>query len=223
VQPQAEIRDLPGGSRRRVPGARAALAELRRHHLLDQVGLPVSRRLDRPQVPGLHPVLTERGDRTGDRERLRAVLPTNPADQAVVLEFGQLLVVDSRRLEQLAPGHVGRSAPRPTVGTQGPGSPHGPGIPGPVGGAAGEPFPDDLQRKVRVPLHGQDVAQPVDVLRREPAVTRSRPGRLDQPLGLQEADLGRADVGKFGTQLRQHLADTELAARGLIAHARSHA
>jgi hypothetical protein len=87
VQPQGEVRDLPGGLRGRVPGPRAALAELRRHYLLDQVGLPVGRSLDRPQVPGLHSVLAERGHRSGDRERLRAVLPTDPADQAVVLEL----------------------------------------------------------------------------------------------------------------------------------------
>jgi len=48
MQPQGEIRDLPGGSRRRIPGPRVALAELRRHHLLDQVGLPIGRSLDRP-------------------------------------------------------------------------------------------------------------------------------------------------------------------------------
>jgi len=80
VQPHGEVRDLPGGSRRRIPGPGAALAELRRHHLLDQVGFPVGRGLDRPQMPGLHSVLAERGYRPGDRERLRAVLPAYPAD-----------------------------------------------------------------------------------------------------------------------------------------------
>jgi hypothetical protein len=99
MQPQREIRDLPGGPCRRVPGPRAALAELRRHYLLDQVGRPVGGSLDRPQVPGLHPVLAERGHRAGHGERLRAVLPADPADQAVVLELGQLLVVDSCRFE----------------------------------------------------------------------------------------------------------------------------
>ena len=99
MQPQGKVRDLPGGLRGRVPGPRAALAELRRHYLLDQVGLPVGRSLDRPQVPGLHSVLAERGHRSGDRERLRAVLPADPTDQAVVLELGQFLVVDSRRLK----------------------------------------------------------------------------------------------------------------------------
>jgi hypothetical protein len=164
VQSQGQIRDLPGGPGRRVPGPGAALAELRRHHLLDQVGLPVDRDLYRSQVPGLHPVLAQRGHRAGDRERLRAVLPADPTDQAVILELGQLLVVDVRRLEQLAPGHVRGRAPGAADGT-----PEGSG----VLRAVGEPFPDHLQRKVRVALHGEDVAQPVDVLCREPAVARS--------------------------------------------------
>jgi len=166
VQPQGEIRDLPGGTRRRVPGPRAALAQLRRHYLLDQVGRPVGGGLDRPQVPGLHPVLAERGHRPGDRERLRAVLTADPADQAVVLELGQLLVVDSRRLEQLPPGHVGGRVTRAVVGARAPATLGG-------SGTADEPFPDHLQRKIGIPLHREDVAQPIDVLRREPAVARS--------------------------------------------------
>jgi hypothetical protein len=167
VQPQGQIGDLPGGSSRCVPGPGATLTELRGHYLLDQVGLPVDRGFDRPQVPGLYPVLAERRHRAGDRERLRAVLPADPADQAVILELGQLLVVDARCLEQLAPGHVRGRASR--AGALGPVAPEDAGIPR----AVGEPFPDHLQRKVRVPLHGEDVPQPVDVLCREPAVTRS--------------------------------------------------
>ena len=41
---------------------------------------------------------------------------------------------------------------------------------------------------------------------------------LDQPLGLEEPDLGRADVREFRLELGEHLADAELAARGLLAH-----
>ena len=85
MQPQGEIGDLPRGPGRRGPGARVALAQLRRHCLLDQVALPVGRGLDGPQMPGLHPVLPERGHHPGDRESLRTVLPPDPADQAVVL------------------------------------------------------------------------------------------------------------------------------------------
>jgi hypothetical protein len=115
-------------------------------------------------VPGLHPVLAERGHGPGDRQRIRAVLPADPADQAVVLELGQLLVIDSGRLEQLAPGHVGRRPPGPVVAdggqcAQGAGRRHA------VGGAVSEPFPDHLQRKIGIPLHGEYVAQPLDVRR----------------------------------------------------------
>jgi hypothetical protein len=163
VQPQGEIGDLPGGSNRCVSGARVTLAQLRRHYLLDQVGVPVGRGLHGPQVPGLDPVLAERGHRPDDRERFRAVLPAHPPDQAVVLEFDQLLVVDSRRLEQLAPGHVNRHARGAATRIRG--TPRSPGVAGTAGGTVGQPFPDHLQREVGVPLHGEDVAQPVDVLR----------------------------------------------------------
>ena len=163
MQPQGKIGDLPGGSNRCIAGARVALAQLRRHYLLDQVGVPVGRGLHRAQVPGLHPVLAERGHRPDDRERFRAVLPAHSADQAVVLEFGQFLIVDSRRLEQLAPGHVSRRARGAAAWSRG--TSQSPGVAGTVGGAVGEPFPDHLQREVRVPLHGEDIAQPVDVLR----------------------------------------------------------
>jgi hypothetical protein len=206
VQPQREVRDLPCRPGGRVPGPGAALTQLGRHDLLDQVRLAVGCRPDRPQVPGLHAVLPQGGHRPGHRERVRAVVPARPADQAVVLELGQFRVTDSGRLEQLAPGHVGVRPPGPAVGGRG------------RGGPRREALPDHPQRQVRVPLHGQDVAEPLDVGRREPAVARSRPGRLDQPLLLQEADLRRADVGEFRTQLRQHLADTELTVPLQFAH-----
>jgi hypothetical protein len=118
-------------------------------------------------VPGLYPVLAERGHRPGYRERLRSVLPADPADQAVVLELGQLLLLDPGRLEQLAPGQIGRRAAR----SQAVGTPEGLGGAAVVGGA-GQAFPDHLQRKIGIPLHGEDVTQPLDVRRGEPAVAR---------------------------------------------------
>jgi len=54
VQSQEEVRDLPGGPGGRVARTCAALAQLRRHHLLDQVRVPVRGGLDRAQVPGLN-------------------------------------------------------------------------------------------------------------------------------------------------------------------------
>jgi len=213
VQSQGQVHDLPSGPRGCIARAGAALAQLGRHHLLDQVGLPVRGGLDRPQVPGLDAELAERCDRTGHRESLRAVLPAHPPDQAVVFELGQLRLADPRRLKQLAAGQVrGGLASGAVLAIAARAAAAAMCIPG-------EPLLDHPQRQVGVPLHGQDVPQPLDVRRGEPAVTRARPGRLDQPLGLEEADLGRADVRKFRAQLGEHLADTELTARGLLAHA----
>ena len=163
MQPQGQIGDLPGRPGGRVARSGAALTQLRRHDLLDQVGLPVRGRLDRTQVPGLHAVLVQRGDGPGDGERVPAVLPAHPADQAVILKLGQFCVADVRGVEQLVAGHVGR---------------------GPLGAvgllltrarlaAVGQPLPDHPQRQVRIPLHGEDVPQPGDVRRGEPAVART--------------------------------------------------
>jgi hypothetical protein len=219
VQPQGEVRDLPGCPGGRVPRAGPALAQLRRHHLLDQVGLPVGGGLDRAQVPGLDAVLAKRGHHAGHREGIRPVLPADPADQAVVLQLGQLRLGDARGVEQLAAGHLaGHPAGTGDLGS---------GLPVPRRGGrtpvtgvlvAGQAFLDHPQRQVRVPLHGEDVPQPLDVGRAEPPVTGPRPGRLDQALGLQEADLGGADVREFRPQLRQHLADAELSAPPELAH-----
>lgn len=203
MQPQGQIGDLPGRPGGRVARAGAALTQLRRHDLLDQVGLAVRGRLDRTQVPGLHAVLVQRGDRPGDRERVPAVLPAHPADQAVILELGQFRVADVRGVEQLVTGQAGRG-PLGAVGLR---------LIWASLAAVGEPFPDHPQRQVRIPLHGEDVPQPGDVGRGEPAVARVRPGRLDQPFCLQETDLRGADIRKFRAQLSQHLADTELATR----------
>ena len=76
------------------------------------LGSPVGRRLDRAQVPGLHAVLAQRGQGPGDRQRVRAVLPTHPADQPVVLELGQLGLADLGGVEQLAAGQIGRRLTR---------------------------------------------------------------------------------------------------------------
>jgi len=199
VQPQGKIRDLPGGPGRRVSGARVALAQLRRHYLLDQVGLPVGRGLDRPQVPGLHPVLAERGHHPGDREGLRTVLPADPADQAVVLQLGQQFVIGSGGFQQLAAGHrrgdrFRRASGRARIHRV-------------------QPFLDHPQWQVFITLRGQDETQPLNVRDGEPAVPGLGPLRLNQPLGLQEADLRGADVGEFLPQFREHLTDAYGAGR----------
>ena len=109
---RSEVRDLPGGPGGRVARTSATLAQLRRHHLLDQVRVPVRGGLDRSQVPGLDAEVAERGHRAGHRERVGAVLPAHPPDQSVVFELGQLRFADARRLEELAAGQVRRGLPR---------------------------------------------------------------------------------------------------------------
>ncbi len=177
MQPEGEIGDLPGCPGGRVPGPGVALAQLRRHHLLDQIGVPVGGLLDRPQVPGLHSVLAQRGHRPGHGQRLRPVLPSDPADQAVGLELSQLLIADPRRFQQLAPGHVGwrpvwslpADGGQPTKAAQAARPARSRIV---IGRPVGEPFPDHLQRQVGVPLDGEDVAQPLDIRGREAAVAR---------------------------------------------------
>ena len=71
---------------------------------------------------------------------------------------------------------------------------------------------DDLQRVVVVALLGEDVAQPLQVGPGELPVARRRALGLDQPLGLEEADLGDADLGEVRAQLVEDLADAHPAA-----------
>jgi hypothetical protein len=168
VQSQDEVRDLPGGPGGRVARTSAALAQLRRHHLLDQVGVPVRGGLDRPQVPGLDAEVAERRHRAGHRERVGAVLPAHPTDQPVVLKFGQLRFADARRLEELAAGQVRRGLPSGRSG-----SVLARAVRAAPVSVTGQPFLYHPQRKVGVPLHGEDVPQPLDVRRAEPAVSRA--------------------------------------------------
>src|SRR5262249_55917324 len=78
---------------------------------------------------------------------------------------------------------------------------------------------DHPQWQVPVPLGGEDVAQPLHVSHREFPVAGRRPGRLDQPFGLQETDLPDAHLRKNRAQLGQPLADPEVGPGGLSTHA----
>ena len=78
---------------------------------------------------------------------------------------------------------------------------------------------DYPQRQVLVALRGQHEPQLLHIRRAEPPVPRRRASRADQALGLQETDLGDADLGKLTAQLDEHLADAKVSAGKLTAHA----
>ncbi len=78
---------------------------------------------------------------------------------------------------------------------------------------------DDLQRQEVVALLAQDPAQPVDVRLEELAVARGGPLRRDQPLALQEPDLGDRDVGEVLLHQRQDLADRQVISGSGLVHA----
>jgi len=84
----------------------------------------------------------------------------------------------------------------------------------------GELLADALERGVAVALAGEDVAQPVDVAPAELAVARRRTRGLDQPLRLQEPDLGVRDIGEVGAQLTEDVPDAHAP---LLRHRSGHA
>src|SRR5262249_62322875 len=89
-------------------------------------------------------------------------------------------------------------------------------------GPRGAPRPslDPPEGQLRTPRRGEDAPQPVHVLPIEPPVAGRRAGGRDQALGLEEPDLGHADVREISAELSKDLADAEVAAAGLGAHPR---
>ena len=85
-------------------------------------------------------------------------------------------------------------------------------------GRAGQPLLDHPQRQVLVALHGEDVAEPLDVVDAELAVAGWRPGGRDQPGRFQEPDLRDADVRELAAELGEYLADAEVGPGRLSAH-----
>ena len=55
----------------------------------------------------------------------------------------------------------------------------------------------------------EDVADPLEIGGTELPVPRLGAGRVDQSLGLEEADLGDADIGEFRLELGDGLSDVE--------------
>ena len=83
-----------------------------------------------------------------------------------------------------------------------------------VRGLAAQAASDHLQREVLVLLGPQDEAEPFDVGLVKLAVSRRRPLRVEQPLALEEPDLGDRQVGKLPLEQVKHLPDREVAALG---------
>src|SRR5262249_957589 len=72
---------------------------------------------------------------------------------------------------------------------------------------------DDAQRQEEVALLEEDPTQPVEVRRLELAVARRGPLGVDEPLALEEADLGDGDVGELPLEPAQHLPHPEMTRR----------
>ena len=73
---------------------------------------------------------------------------------------------------------------------------------------------DHLERPEAVALSRENVAKPLQVRRRETSVARPRAFGCDEPLGLQEPDLGDGDVREVRGKLGQHAAYRELTSGG---------
>ena len=76
-----------------------------------------------------------------------------------------------------------------------------------AGVESGQAVADDLQRHVAVPLLAQHEPQTLDVGRRVLPVAGRGPHRLDEPLLLEEPELGRGDGRELDLQRRQHVGD----------------
>ena len=61
-------------------------------------------------------------------------------------------------------------------------------------------LPDHFQWQVVLSLHSQHITQPLHITFGVAAIARRRTLRSDQPLGLQEPDLGDRDLREFGPQ-----------------------
>ena len=115
----------PADVDRPLAGLGVALAEERRHHLLDQPELPVDGVAEQPQVPGLDPEAGEVGDQLGDGQALLVVVEGTPhhqgLDQPEALEEPpprwppRPLAAHSSSRVRLAPGQrrAGGAARRP--------------------------------------------------------------------------------------------------------------
>ncbi len=210
MQLHREPRQFLGTGLGMGPGLRVPVPPQRSHDLVHEPGLTVGGGLHHPQVPRLDAEPPELGDERGHRDRLGVVRPVLQwSDEPVRLPLPELFLLDPGGGEQLR---------TPDPGGRGPLGRFGRGIAVPLTAQRRQRygltalhdlqvFPDHLQRQIVVPLHPQDVTEALDVVGAELAVPRGGPLRLDEPLRLQETDLGDGDFGKLVAQHVQHRAD----------------
>ena len=171
-----------------------------------RVGLPVGRRPECPQVPGLHAVLAEGPRALGDHHRVLVEQSARAGgDDARLAQRAQQVLAHPGAVQQVL-----AAQPHHRRGDAG----SGVGLAGArhqtwhrIRGSGARQFPvglrvelrlDHLQRQVLVALGGQDEAQPRAVVGGEPAIPRSAALRRDETLCLQKPDLEIVTSGKSG-------------------------
>ena len=176
-----------------------------------------------PQVPGLDPVPRPSRRRRWRPQRVPVVAAAGPLARAGrTAPAGPALGGVPGRWPPARPGSAGSpTAPARTRSASGSPAPRDRPRPAPGGAArAGlrrlqaavdrvQVVLDHPQRQVVVALLGQHEPQPGHVGRRELAVARGRPLRIDEALGLEEPDLGDRDVRELRPQLTQDLPDAQ--------------
>src|SRR4051812_32373072 len=144
------------------------------------------------------------------------------ADQAELLELGELVAAQPGRVQQLLAREPHRRRRRTEVlGRRRVVLDRGDGHVGRTWAVGRGPrrhqaavdrvqlVLDDPQRQVVVALLGEHVAQPAHVTAGELPVARGRPLRLHQPLVLEEPDLADREIRKLDLQMGEHVADGE--------------
>ena len=192
-----------------APRPAAAAPAQRAGHLLHEADLAVGGGAEGPQVARLDAVRRQRAGGPGDGEGRLAVVPGGVGPQQP--ERRQLGEGRPRRARPASRSSAAVSRSEDArvrsraVGSAGSTSAAGPsaarrrGSAGPAGcsprSRASRASRITLQRPEPVTLGGEDVAQPLDVVARRRCGSRSRCALgVDQPLGLEEPDLGDRDV-----------------------------
>ena len=206
----------PAPSRRPGPRRRVTLPRQRRHQLGEQADLTVRRRPETPQMPRLQPVRRQPRHRPRDDHRVRVVparrirhrarraAPTRPASTRrsrvrAIRSARPSRIVDRAGSAPIRPGTAPRDRPPPA-----------PAAPARLRAAASR-----CANCSRITRSGRYWSRCAVSTNRSRATSSqqylrypdARALRLDQPLGLQEPQLGDRGVGKLRPQLRQHLAD----------------